>query len=955
MEQANQKSGGKCRKAGNSANSVAKTPRRRGFLIGLLIFFLALLVRLIYLYESSANPSFEVPLVDAASYDKIARAFADGKGMDYNFFWQPFFYQFFLSLVYVISGSSIVCAKVIQAFLGALTCVLACRLGEKIFNRGLGVIAGIILAFYGPLVFFESELLATGWAAFWLVLITLLFLEAAQKKNVWYWFALGVCGGLSIITRPTFVPLFLAGCVWLCLRLRNNPSLLGRASATVFLGILMVMVPVGLTGRHITGRFKVLPTSGGLNLYIGNNPDYCKTLTTRPGDDWMELIDLPSRYGVPIEKHDQFFKNLVKEYAKSQPIGFVRGLSRKAIECVNSREIPRNVDIYVFTGWSRLLGLLVWKVGRFGFPFGVVFPLAVLGLAYRQREIPPPMILALIFYPLSIILVFISGRYRAPLIPILAILAAAGLVSVGRMVRLKQWKNLGVMGTLAGAMVLLSSLPGPFCEEQLDYEAEFYLYLGLTRRMNEQDSADELIGYYEKALQLKPDYPEAHNSLATVLMDQENYTQAVAHLREALRLRPDYHKGYNNLGLVLMQQGKLDEAVKQYDKALRLKPDYPEAQNNLAIALARQGKLDEAIVRFEKAIRLKPGFPVAHNSLGVVLMRQGRLAEAIRHYLETLRLKSDYPEAHYNLGLALVRQDKLTKAVEHFEQALHFNSDFPEAHYELGMALARLGQTGPAIKHLKEALRLKPDYSDAYYHLASIFAQQNKLNDAAENYKKALALRPDHPETHNSLGVILTRLGQTTEAIEHYKEALRLRTNYPKAHRNLGSALMQKGELPQAIQHLEEALRLDESLIGVKQQLAMAHGKYGSILAKQSKFKQAVAHWIKAIQLNDRLAVVHNNLGWTLAVYKDASFYDPNQALVHAQKACQLTNNSSPDLLDTLAVAYAATGRFTQAVETADKALELALSAKQYELADKIKQHLELYQSQQPYYEPLSY
>ncbi|MFA5251842.1 MAG: glycosyltransferase family 39 protein, partial [Phycisphaerae bacterium] len=172
----------------NNHNEDRKSSTKRSFFVACIIFSLALTVRLIYLYESSANPTFQVPIVDSKIYDETARAFVSGQGMVSNFFWQPFFYQFFLSVVYIFSGNSIIFAKIIQVLLGALTCALTYKLGKKIFGERTGIIAGLIAAFYGPMFFYESELLATGWAAFWAVAIVLLFLEVKEKDKGWHWF-----------------------------------------------------------------------------------------------------------------------------------------------------------------------------------------------------------------------------------------------------------------------------------------------------------------------------------------------------------------------------------------------------------------------------------------------------------------------------------------------------------------------------------------------------------------------------------------------------------------------------------------------------------------------------------------------------------------------------------------------------------------------------------------------
>lgn len=126
--------------------------------IVLVVFVLAIIVRGIYLYDSSDNPTFSTPIVDSQTYDSLAWILASGRPITREFFWQPLFYPLFLALVYKLSYFSILWVKIIQAVLGAVTAVLVYRIGEKIFGRGVGLLAGVMTAVYMPLVFFETDL-----------------------------------------------------------------------------------------------------------------------------------------------------------------------------------------------------------------------------------------------------------------------------------------------------------------------------------------------------------------------------------------------------------------------------------------------------------------------------------------------------------------------------------------------------------------------------------------------------------------------------------------------------------------------------------------------------------------------------------------------------------------------------------------------------------------------------
>ena len=69
-----------------------------------------------------------------------------------------------------------------------------------------------------------------------------------------------------------------------------------------------------------------------------------------------------------------------------------------------------------------------------------------------------------------------------------------------------------------------------------------------------------------------------------------------------------------------------------------------------------------------------------------------------------------------------------------------------------------------------------------------------------------------------------------------------------------------------------------------------------------------------------------------------------------AKRACELTGNSDPNCLDTLAVAYAANGQFAGAIATTQKAMTLARAGGQTELLEKMESRLELYRNGQAYH-----
>jgi Flp pilus assembly protein TadD len=122
---------------------------------------------------------------------------------------------------------------------------------------------------------------------------------------------------------------------------------------------------------------------------------------------------------------------------------------------------------------------------------------------------------------------------------------------------------------------------------------------------------------------------------------------------------------------------------------------------------------------------------------------------------------------------------------------------------------------------------------------------------------------------------------------------------------------------------------------------------------QQGRFDLAVTHWTEAVRLKPDEPVLLNKLAWILAVSEETGIADPAQAVTLAERACSLTNYRHPDKLDTLAAAYAAAGNFAKAIETAEKAAQIAASAGNEEMAHQIKKRIQLYKAGQPYIEPL--
>ena len=373
--------------------------------------------------------------------------------------------------------------------------------------------------------------------------------------------------------------------------------------------------------------------------------------------------------------------------------------------------------------------------------------------------------------------------------------------------------------------------------------------------------------------------------------------------------------------------------------ALACTTNNDEAYNGLGVALNEKGRVDEAITYFEKAVEINPNCAVAHSNLGLVLVPKGRLDEAITHCRRALQIRPDMKETYVNLGNALVQKGALDEAMAQYQAALAIDSGYADAHNNLANALLASGKTSEAVAEYQEALRIRPDYADARNNLEIALRRTGGGND------RARAVKPGSAEEHYNLGNALRQKGATDEAIAEYEKALQLNPDYAAAHNNLGTVFLRAGRTDEAISHFQKALQINPGN-------GQAQNNLGNAYLQKGDAAGAAAHFRQAMQLEPTDRWVKNNLAWLLATAPQASLRDGRKAVELARQAEELAGEESPIILHTLAAAYAEAGQYSQALETARRALAIAGAQSNTRLVDALQTEMELYQAGKPFHIP---
>ncbi len=612
------------------------------------IFILAFAVRLTYLDQVSSSPLFDTPIMDAEYHDQWAQAILAGDDFTGGVFFRAPLYPYFLAAVYKMFGHNYVMARLIQFLIGSLSCVLIYLLGKSIFSRRTGIIAGVVASLYGVLIYFEGELLIPVLPVFLDLLVILCLFWAKGKPSYSRWVLCGALLGLSALARPNILLVGAAFFVWLILRSRNEARQLyakGVAYAGCFaIGAILVISPVTLR-NYVKGNDLVLIASqGGMNFYIGNNPQSDGASAIFPGARntwWGSYQDARSMaeqsVGASLKPSEisRFWYIEGLRFALSEPLSFFKLMTKKLILFWNGNELSNNRDFYFFARSAPVLKPLIWHFVIY-FPFGLIAPLAIIGiiLSHREKKDVVALEIFLFLYMVSIVAFFVTARYRVPLIPVFVLFSAYALDRLASQIKKRRVPEFARYLAALLAIAIPVNLPVPGYSGANPGQAHYTLGV-IYADKGEIEKAEE---QYKKAVDYNPGLSEAYVNLGSIYGDRGDHQMALYYYRTALKQGADSAFVLYNIGIEYHNQGLLDQAEESYRQSLSLRDENPKAHYLLGEILLRKNILNRAIEQYESAVSYDPQYAMAFHRLGTIYLQMGEKEEAIASLENFVRL-----------------------------------------------------------------------------------------------------------------------------------------------------------------------------------------------------------------------------------------------------------------------------------------------------------------------------
>jgi len=734
--------------------------RRDAIALGALML-LGGALRILHITEVTRAPDYRHPVVDAATHDYWARGLAFGEwtppagqpdpAMASSPYFRPPAYPYFLAAIYAVSGGSLLAPRIVQMLLGLCSALLVFLIGRRWFGRTTAFVGAAGMVLWWVLLYFETELLAPA-------LLLPLLLGAFWFLGLWHdtgrlrhLLPAAVLLGLACLGRPTvlaFVPVAVLWVAWECRAARPlRPARSRTRSLALFIVPLVVVVGLATLRNAVVGHDRVLVSSnGGVNLYIGNNPQANGFAANElPGlgrfgtcFDYVHILHaLERRLHEPVShsRASRWFAGEAWSWMRQHPASAAGLMVRKACLLWGNAEVGNNKELALERENSSVLR---WLPG----PFAALAAAAVLGavLVWRRRNVADRS-MAFLLGSFVVVLIgatvpfFAAARFRVPALPMLFLFAGVVVQSVQQEWRTGSHRNVALLLAAFAALWLTHwALPWRATPDRAAWE----FTRGAAWMADGQDADAEAA--FRRALAIEPRHYQAHHNLGLLLARHGDTRRAIEEWRAALDIRPDAAPVLASLGAALLVEGQPDAAVTSLQRAVALEPDVAEFHANLARALQKEGRVREALRSMRRAAELAPRDRSLWMALASMALAAGDLEDMLGGWREAYRLQPD-PAVANNLAWVLATHPQGsvrngTEAMRLASSACRATNNAVRPYLDtLAAAQAEVGDFEAATRTTQKSLALVDAEQDPEL--------VQRLRERLASYAAGIALRDD--------------------------------------------------------------------------------------------------------------------------------------------------------------------------------------------------------------------
>jgi len=596
---------------------ISSTPLTDRHYILLGLFGMALTIKL-FIFFFATDP------IIFSKYPYFAQQIAQGHDIGERLVDLSPAYLYINVIFYLVFGTNWEGLAILQILIGSLNCLVIYAIGERLLGKNVGIVAAVILAFYGNMTLIELTLEPETFVIFFNSLAVLALMQAKQDpiwrlqsqeaeetagapqesmfppKLPWRWLTAGLLIGLAVITKPNALLIVPGALIWIWWDdVKASQRVI--ASLCLLLGAAVLISPITARNYAKFHDMILITADGGKVFFHGNGP----------GATGMDRADLPHQEFLEEGRYEPDYTHaLFRITARA-----LSGKSLKPSECSkywlhytlnHMAAHPHDALLLEFkkvcfffsnyevqdidSNYKNYVTIQSWPL----IPFAVIAVFGIIGMAAGARHVKKLFLVywMILIYFASVLVFFAASRYRLPAVPYLSVFAALTLNNLYQQMRDRQWRK-GAVHVVAIAILTAGTL-FPFRDDIASFDrwqqaTRIHFSLGGMRFFNQGDYR-RAISEFQKSVAIDPNFAAAHNYLGKSYAILREYGQAEAAFKKVIELVPKVDEGYMNLGILYELRGEIPQAIVNLKKALALNPKNEKAKRHLQALMALPDK-----------------------------------------------------------------------------------------------------------------------------------------------------------------------------------------------------------------------------------------------------------------------------------------------------------------------------------------------------------------------------
>lgn len=351
---------------------------------------------------------------------------------------------------------------------------------------------------------------------------------------------------------------------------------------------------------------------------------------------------------------------------------------------------------------------------------------------------------------------------------------------------------------------------------------------------------------FSNAVQIDPQFAEAHYQLARAYLSQKQWTPAFLELSRTLELQSDNYAAQADIATLLIASGQLNAAQEHARLLLDRQPRDPQSHIVQAKLLSTQDDLAGAIREVRKAIELAPNRGDSYLSLAVLQMKTGQDADAEPNFKKAAELDPQSINPQLALGSFYQAVNRFSEAEAQFRRAAQIDAKSTEPRAALVRLLMAQGSKDQAETVLQQAKQDFPDNSAGYRMLGDFYFATGDSDQALAEYGSLYAAHPADLQVKKNYIQLLIIKNRLPEAAKLNDEILQSNGNDTEGLIYRGQIQLQQGRAADSANTLETAIKNDPDN-------GLAHYHLGVALEQQGNTGRAVNEWREAARLRPDL------------------------------------------------------------------------------------------------------